>query len=152
MDTEAKTGKATDPIDQAEELTRSVMGRLGVPVADDDDEGISGSKYRMMNVIDRFGPVSIGRIGTLVGSAQSTTSEMASRLMKAGLVEKVRGTRDGRVVTVTLTAEGRQLVRRRRRRNREALEALLGKLADTERGSFLDSLRTLDALFRRDAD
>jgi len=149
VETNTKVEKATDPIDQAEELTRSVMARLDLPVSEADGRDISDSKYRMMSAIERFGPVSIGRIATLVGSAQSSTSEMVSRLMRAGLVEKVRGTYDGRVVTVTLTPEGRGLVRRRRKRIREVYGLMLGRLGEKDRESFLEALKNLDASFRK---
>ena len=72
---------------------------------------ISLAQYRMLAVVQKLGPVSIGRIGDIVGAAQSTTSEMMTRLLQAGLVTKLRSTQDNRVVTVEVTDQGRPPVR-----------------------------------------
>ena len=83
-------------------------------------------------------------MGRYVGSAQSTTSEMVARLTKAGLVTKVRGPYDGRVVMVELTDQGRQLMKRRRKRVKEAYQNLFSKLSDGERDSLVGALRALN--------
>ena len=143
---------STDTIGQVEELAQELMRQLDLLSGSKVQEDISYGQYKVISVINNHGPISVGNLGRLVGSAQSTTSEMVARLTKAGLVNKVRGPYDGRVVMVELTEQGRQLMRRRRKRVREGYQALFEQLNQTERDSFIGSLRNLDELLGKAAD
>jgi len=138
-----------DPIDQIEELAQELMRRLDLLSGSKVQEDISYGQYKVISVIHNHGPISVGNLGRLVGSAQSTTSEMVARLTKASLVNKVRGPYDGRVVMVELTDQGRQLMRRRRKRVREGYQTLFGRLSGAEKESFVASLKNLDELLSK---
>ena len=147
MDTET----TSDPIEMVEELAQELMRQLDLLSGSKVQEDISYGQYKVISVIHNHAPISVGNLGRLVGSAQSTTSEMVARLTKAGLVTKVRGPYDGRVVMVELTDQGRQLMRRRRKRVREAYSALFAKLPNLEQGTFVDSLRKLNDILTKAA-
>lgn len=144
-----ETEMKLEPIEQIEELAQELMRKLDLLSGSKVQEDISYGQYKVISVINNHGPISVGNLGRLVGSAQSTTSEMVARLTKAALVNKVRGPYDGRVVMVELTDQGRQLMRRRRKRVREGYQALFNKLASSERESFVGSLRNLDGLLSK---
>jgi DNA-binding MarR family transcriptional regulator len=139
-------------IDGVEEMAQELMRRLDLLGGSKVQEDISYGQYKVISVINNHGPISVGNLGRMVGSAQSTTSEMVARLTKAGLVNKVRGPYDGRVVMVELTDQGRQLMRRRRKRVREGYQTLFEKLAPDERDNFVRSMENLDSLLARAAD
>jgi DNA-binding MarR family transcriptional regulator len=141
MNTAAES--ANDPIDRIEELAQDLMRRLDLLGGSKVHEDISYGQYKVISVIHHQGPISVGNLGRLVGSAQSTTSEMVARLTKAGLVNKVRGPYDGRVVMVELTDQGRQLMRRRRKRVREGYHAMFEKLGPLDRDGFVTSIKSL---------
>ncbi|MDD5305841.1 MAG: MarR family transcriptional regulator [Deltaproteobacteria bacterium] len=141
-----------DPIVQVEELAQELMRQLDLLSGSKIQEDISYGQYKVISVIHNQGPISVGNLGRLVGSAQSTTSEMVARLTKSGLVTKVRGPYDGRVVMVELTDQGRQLMRRRRKRVREAYQILFNKLSQSEQDSFTSSLRKLNDLLAKAED
>lgn len=143
---------ATDPIETVEELAQELMRRFDLLSGSKVQEDISYGQYKVISVIHGQGPISIGNLGRLVGSAQSTTSEMVARLTKAGLVTKVRGPYDGRVVMVELTDQGRQLMKRRRKRVRESYQGLFSKLGKSEQETFVNSLRKLEELLRKATD
>ena len=138
-----------DPIETVEELAQELMRQLDLLSGTKVHEDISYGQYKVISVIHNHGPISVGNLGRLVGSAQSTTSEMVARLTKAGLVTKVRGPYDGRVVMVELTDQGRQLMRRRRKRVREAYQGLFARLINEEQDSFVGSLRKLNDILQR---
>jgi DNA-binding MarR family transcriptional regulator len=144
-----ETNTASDPIEQVEELAQELMRQLDLLSGSKVQEDISYGQYKVISVINNHGPISVGNLGRLVGSAQSTTSEMVARLTKAGLVTKVRGPYDGRVVMVELTDQGRQLMRRRRKRVREAYQALFAKLTSGDQQSFIGSLRSLNDILAK---
>ena len=74
---------------------------------------------------------------------------MVARLTKAGLVTKVRGPYDGRVVMVELTEQGRQLMLRRRKVVREAYQGLFTKLSADEQNTFIESIRKINDLLAK---
>ncbi len=147
MNTE--TEATLDSIETVEELAQELMRQLDLLSGSKVQEDISYGQYKVISVIHNHGPISVGNLGRLVGSAQSTTSEMVARLTKAGLVTKVRGPYDGRVVMVELTDQGRQLMRRRRKRVREAYQTLFAKLSTVEQDVFVDSLRKLNEILSK---
>ena len=69
---------------------------------------------------------SIGDLAEALGLAQSTTTELVQRAEEAGLVERESGARDGRVVEVRATEEGR-------RRLARTFEALTGEREEVAR-------------------
>ncbi len=141
-----------DPIEAVEELAQELMRQLDLLSGSKVQEDISYGQYKVISVINNQGPISVGNLGRLVGSAQSTTSEMVARLTKAGLVTKVRGPYDGRVVMVELTDQGRQLMRLRRKRVRDAYQALFAKLGSDEQNAFIGSLRTLNDILHKTSE
>ena len=136
--------KDEDSIEVVEELAQELMRRFDLLSGSKNQEDISYGQYKVMSVIHNHSPISVGNLGRLVGSAQSTTSEMVARLTRTGLVTKVRGPYDGRVVMVELTDQGRQLMRRRRKRVREAYKNLFKKLSNDDRSTFISSIRVLN--------
>ncbi len=141
-----------EPVDQIEELAQELMRRLDLLSGSKVQEDISYGQYKVLSVIHNHGPISVGNLGRLVGSAQSTTSEMVARLTKSGLVTKVRGPYDGRVVMVELTDQGRQLLRRRRKRVREGYQTLFNRLSVGERDTFMNAVKQLDEILRKATD
>jgi DNA-binding MarR family transcriptional regulator len=115
-------------------------------------EDISLGQYKVLSVINNHSPISVGNLGRLVGAAQSTTSEMVARLTRSGMVTKVRGPYDGRVVMVELTDQGRQLMRRRRKRMHEAYQSLFNRLSGDEQMIFINAIRTLTDIIDKVTD
>ena len=143
---------APETIEQVEELAQDLMRRFDILGGSKIQEDISYGQYKVLSVIHNQGQVSIGNLGRIVGSAQSTTSEMVARLTKAGLVTKVRGPYDGRVVMVELTEQGRQLMTRRRKRVRESYQRLFDRLSTDEQNGFTESLKNLVEFVGRATD
>jgi DNA-binding MarR family transcriptional regulator len=143
IDVTHNRGESVEMVEeQAQELMRHLDSLIGSKVQDD----ISYGQYKVMSLIHNHGSISIGKLGRLVGSAQSTTSEMVARLTKSGLVTKIRGPFDGRVVMVELTAQGRQLMKRRQRIVREAYQDLFNKLPRKDRATFIEAIRVINGI------
>ncbi len=136
-------------VEVVEELAQELIRQLDLLSGSKIQEDISYGQYKVISVINNHSPISVGNLGRLVGSAQSTTSEMIARLTKAGLVSKVRGPFDGRVVMVELTESGARLLRRRRKRVREAYRKLFEKLEDRDQIHFVTAVRTLNDILNK---
>lgn len=144
-----ETDVASNSIEAVEESAQELMRQLDLLSGSKVQEDISYGQYKVISVIHSHGPISVGNLGRLVGSAQSTTSEMVARLTKSGLVTKVRGPYDGRVVMIELTEQGRQLMLRRRKRVREAYNALFSRLSSQEQDIFIESIRKLSEILAK---
>ena len=137
-------------VDQVEELSQELLQRLDLLNGGGSTSGnISNSQYRILSAVHKHSPRTMGNLSKLVGAAQSTTSEMMSRLVKMGLITKIRGPLDGRVVMVKLTIEGEQLLQRRRKSARDGYQKLISRMSPVECDTFLGALQQLDALLGR---
>jgi DNA-binding MarR family transcriptional regulator len=141
-----------DSVEMVEEQAQELMRHLDLLIGSKVQDDLSYGQYKVMALIHAHGSISIGKLGRLVGSAQSTTSEMVARLTKSGLVTKVRGPFDGRVVMVELTDQGRQLMRRRRKIVRDAYQGLFNRLVPAERSTFIDAIRKINSILSKAAE
>ena len=133
-------------VEIVEDQAQALLRRLELLGNGRGRETVSLGQYRVMSAIHNRGSISVGTLGRIIGSAQSTTSEMVARLTKSGLVTKVRGPDDGRMVLVTLTDQGRQLMRRRKKTLREAYQKLLDSLSVDEKARFVEAVWILNDL------
>ena len=69
--------------------------------------GLSVAEWRVLVHLQRSGPVSIRDIQTYVNLEKPRVSRAVSRLEENGLVAKMPGERDGRLVSIKLTEAGR---------------------------------------------
>lgn len=74
--------------------------------------GISIPEWRVLAHLNQSGEVSVRDIEARVGMEKSKVSRAASRLEAAGYVAKQISESDRRLLSLTLTAEGRDLVGR----------------------------------------
>lgn len=131
------------PIDVIGRITR--IGSLALTCFDRELEpsGISRSEFEVLSALARSDhPLRASEVTSITGISGASTTKHTERLATLGLVERTRLERDGRVVLLTLTDEGRALVEaefpRRLARERQMLEGL---------GD--DELQTLSDLLRR---
>lgn len=93
-----------------------------------EETGLSVSEWRVLAHLLQAGPVSVRDIHVRVDLEKSRVSRAASRLEAAGLVAKLDNPDDGRLVALSLTEEGRKLMKR------------LGRIADDFQSALLREL------------
>jgi DNA-binding MarR family transcriptional regulator len=89
--------------------------------------GVSFAHYPLLQALALQGELSAGQLASEAALTPATVTQMLDTLSAAGLVERSRSERDRRVVTVSLTPEGR---RRRARKEAELLEKWREALSD----------------------
>ncbi|MFI0507856.1 MarR family winged helix-turn-helix transcriptional regulator [Streptomyces albogriseolus] len=80
-------------------------------------------------------------VGERVGLDRSTVAEVVGRLLRCGLLDKVRAPSDGRRSQLRVTDEGARLHRRRTVRTARMNQVLLAPLDPAERELFTDLIR-----------
>lgn len=74
-----------------------------------DSLGLTYPQYLVMLVLWEHESVDVGTLCSLLGLDTGTISPLLKRMQNAGLIKKVRSTKDERVVLVTLTEKGKNL-------------------------------------------
>ncbi len=72
--------------------------------------GLTSSQLRMLMLINVPGGMSVGQLGQHMLMAPGNTSNLCKRLENLGLLSRHRDQQDGRVVHVTLTASGQEIL------------------------------------------
>jgi len=89
------------------------------------------------------GPAGMGQMARVLGLRLPSVTHLVDRLVERGLVERYSGYPDRRRVFCRLTGEGRALVERLWRANRQRVEETLRRLSPAERERVAEGLRLL---------
>lgn len=68
-------------------------------------QGLSASDEKAMDLLDRFGPLTAGELGSRTGLAPASVTGLIDRLEKKGFVRRSRDKLDGRRVLIELDRE-----------------------------------------------
>jgi DNA-binding MarR family transcriptional regulator len=105
----------------------------------------SPAQLHVMGVLHEVGPITVSHLAARLGISPPSTSAMVDRMVDGGLVERVRGEEDRRVVTVWLAPAGEAALAAAIGGRRGKLERVLRQLDPTE---LADTLRVLNRLER----
>jgi len=76
------------------------------------DEGVTPAQLAVLEALLHLGPLSAGELGRALLRSNPNVSLLLDNLERDQLVKRERSDRDRRVVTVSLTAQGRRLIQR----------------------------------------
>jgi DNA-binding MarR family transcriptional regulator len=100
-------------------------------------------QYLALAHIGERGPCAVNDLRAAMGIAQSTASELVTRLERGGFVTKERDPRDARSLRVELAPKGREAIRKRRRAAKEFYKDLFAHLTDDDSSEMVSALETL---------
>jgi DNA-binding MarR family transcriptional regulator len=103
------------------------------------------AQYRALVVLASRGPHRLVDLAGALDVTQSTAGRMCDRLARKGLVRRHRARADRRVVQVSITPVGRQVVDQATACRRVLLAAILAKLPAEEQLAVADALETFAA-------
>jgi DNA-binding MarR family transcriptional regulator len=99
------------------------------------------AQYRALVVLASRGPRRIAGLAEALDVAPSTAGRMCDRLVRKGLVRRHRARGDRRVVVVSITPAGRQVVDEATSRRRELIAGILGTLPASGQRAVAEALR-----------
>jgi DNA-binding MarR family transcriptional regulator len=126
------TDPASDLVVYAAKLVRRVRRELGVPAA-----------YRVLAVLDDFGPASISQLAAADGTSQPTMSAQVAALVTEGYVVKTPDPHDARVQVLTITESGRAHLMANRRRIADGIRGELAGHSDEQIAAAVAVLKSL---------
>ncbi len=118
---------------------RVLVGVTAASVAEVEDQ-VTLPQLRVLVMADTDEPLTLTRVVESLGVHPSNATRTCDRLVVAGLLDRCDNPDDRRQVLLTLTAEGRTLVRQVMRHRRTAIEAVLRRMQPPARRRLADAL------------
>jgi len=107
---------------------------------------LSATSVSTLGTLSREGPSRLTALATRQGVTQPAMTQLIARLQESGLARREPDPADGRVVQVSITAEGRAFLARRREQQSRHIAALLAQLDPGHRAALAAALSAMDAL------
>jgi DNA-binding MarR family transcriptional regulator len=111
---------------------------------------VTVAQHRVLLLLTRRGPQSVGDIAEHLGVNPSNASRQCDRLERLGLVERVRSTEDARVVLIELTAAGVAVLGEITRRRREEIARIVDRIPERDAYALLAAARKFNASAQED--
>ncbi len=119
--------------------SRALVGVVARSLADLDGT-ITLPQYRALVLLATRGDQNVGMLADALGIHPSTTTRLCNRLVGKGLVARTTSEGNRREVTVTLTADGRALVRAVSAKRRAEIRRIVARLDPDDRTALVDAL------------
>jgi DNA-binding MarR family transcriptional regulator len=104
------------------------------------------SQVAALATVERRGPLSPSELAEIERIKRPTVTRIVRHLDQAGLVERMRDPADGRASILTVTAEGRALLKRLRERKTAYLAKRLGTLDAEDRRTLERAAELLEGM------
>ena len=108
-------------------LSRLLVGIAAESLAATEDR-ISLVQYRALVLLDAAGDRNVVSLAEALGVHPLTATRLCDRLIDNGYLERTASERSRREVTLSLSAQGRTLVRAETARRRRSIRAIVGRL------------------------
>jgi DNA-binding MarR family transcriptional regulator len=132
-----------------DEFFAAVRRARGRAAARDRDGELTLSQHNLLSALHHQPRLPVGEVALAAGVAPPTATRMLGHLERTGVVRREPSTDDRRVVTVSLTARGRQLLARKRAAVTEKRRLFYESLSVAEREQSERVLRSLAELIEQ---
>ncbi|MFV5174744.1 MarR family winged helix-turn-helix transcriptional regulator [Bacillus cereus] len=96
------------------------------------EDNLSHQAIRILQIVSREKDITIGKVATELSLSHNTTSEHIKRLIQKGFIVKERNKKDERVVNLTLTIEGIEVLEKHTLLDKEKIKILESQLSTEE--------------------
>ena len=96
------------------------------------EDNLSHQAIRILQIVSREKEITIGKVATELTLSHNTSSEHVKRLIQKGFIMKERNKQDERVVNLTLTKEGIEVLEKHTLLDKEKIKILESQLSKEE--------------------
>ncbi|WP_368935433.1 MarR family winged helix-turn-helix transcriptional regulator [Bacillus sp. SH8-8] len=96
------------------------------------EDNLSHQAIRILQIVSREKDITIGKVATELILSHNTASEHIKRLIQKGFIVKERNKKDERVVNLTLTIEGIEVLEKHTLLDKEKIKILESQLSKEE--------------------
>ena len=105
-----------------------------------EEHGLTTEQFAVLGALDYFGPMNITDIARWLERSTNSITMLVDRMVKAGLVRRVRSKSDRRVVRVTFTSKGKNALKPATQASFEVIRKILLQLSYEDRNNLLGLL------------
>ena len=124
--------------------------RLARKLRREGDPGMTPTLLAALSTIERHGPMTAGTLASHEQVEKPTVTRLLAVLDERGLIERTPDPLDGRVAWLQISATGRKLLLRTRRRKDEYLVKRIKDLSPEDQGTLEAAAEILDRLTEGD--
>ena len=129
---------------------RLVVMRLARRLRQQEEGPITPSQVSAIHSIEKLGPVTLGELAAAERVQPPSMTRIVSALEENGYVVREVDAGDRRIARLHLTAEGRRVIERGRRRRTEYLAARLGRLEPDDVAALERALPLLERMLEEE--
>jgi DNA-binding MarR family transcriptional regulator len=118
--------------------SRALVGVAARSLAGTEDT-VTLVQYRALVLLAARGEMNVGGLAEALDVHQSTATRLCDRLVARGLVDRVHSPRNRRSVVLSLTREGKALIRSVTARRRAELDRIVDRLTAKQRAAVNDA-------------
>ncbi|MEZ0359452.1 MarR family winged helix-turn-helix transcriptional regulator [Mycobacterium sp. SA01] len=144
-------GPSSADVDAVLRASRALVGIAAASIAEI-SEVVTVPQLRVLVMIDTQGPLNLASVAAALDISPSNASRICDRLIKAGFLHRQDSAADRRNISLSLTTEGRQLVRKMNRHRRRAITRALRAMSVKERQAVVNALDTFAVAAGEPAD
>ncbi|PIE96039.1 MarR family transcriptional regulator [Bacillus fungorum] len=96
------------------------------------EDNLSHQAIRILQIVSREKDITIGKVAAELSLSHNTASEHVKRLIQKGFIMKERNKQDERVVNLTLTKEGIEVLEKHTLLDKEKIKILESQLSKEE--------------------
>jgi DNA-binding MarR family transcriptional regulator len=109
-----------------------------------EEHGLTTEQFAVLGAMDYFeGPMNITDLARWLERSTNSVTMLVDRMVKAGLVRRVRSKSDRRVVRVTFTSKGKNAIKPATQASFEVIRKILSQLSYEDRNALLSLLGTM---------
>ncbi len=123
------------------------MGRLFF----NEGDSILPSKFFILLMVSRSGPCMVSQIAGQVGLSSSANTIAVNKLVKDGLLKRVKDKQDKRICWIQITPSGQCILDEMITKRNHVFQNILEDFPDADLTIFLRSLKTIQEKFTSDA-
>jgi DNA-binding MarR family transcriptional regulator len=104
------------------------------------------SQMHTLGFLHQHVPETMGALARSGCVALSTMTESVNRLVKLGLVTRIPGAKDRRVIRIQLTLKGQRMFKRQCDQNQELFVRLLGSLSEADQKRLVAAFHAIETI------
>ena len=148
---QAIDGPSASDIDAVLRASRALVGIAAGSIAEI-SEAVTVPQLRVLVMIDTHGPLNLASVAAALDISASNASRICDRLIRAGFLHRQDSAADRRNISLSLTTEGRHLVRKMTRHRRRAITRALRAMSPQARARVVAALATVAVAAGEPAD
>ncbi|MFC2070692.1 MarR family winged helix-turn-helix transcriptional regulator [Chloroflexota bacterium] len=130
-------------------IGRSIRRKLLKTALESFSDDITPPHFEIIKLLEEVGTLHIAEIGERLQIARPQMTHLIDRLVELDIVERQVGTKDRRMINVTLTEKGGTIIKEHEDQMRQATMEALSSLTTGELEDLSASLRTLRKIFSK---